>query len=422
MVVRRIQRLLFGSALLAFSLSIPCQGRIIYVDAASGGRGAGSSWSRAHIGDIKPEISHCCVHGWTAQSDGEGNISSKPLFVAAEQGDFHLLSHSLCVDAGRRSDVQDDLDGKKRPMGRGPDMGAYEWAGESSNAGCVPVEVPEGVKILYWGHRHPDLTPPPLKTAYARADNDCAHREPYVDDAGEAVPLPDDVREKICAFTLAVFQATSYEAEQRYADLFGPVFRLNVPASEHLCAYVWKINGVFGFTFVILIHDMRTGAVTSEPVSTRHRWWLYARPYVGFDDIDGDGGAEVVLSRVEHCGTDCTSTIYSYYHIEDDLSLVRVAVRESDMLATGSLREHGGSGVVMREFENDGRNRLKLVIRLMDRKGKVPTRDIGWALFESKGPGQKFEVKERHVLVEESREYVDGLVTMGQWDWLDEFR
>jgi hypothetical protein len=58
--------------------------------------------------------------GW----QGEGNLDTDPSFEAAD--DYHLGDDSPAVNAGREEGVGVDLDGQPRPVGRAPDMGAYE--------------------------------------------------------------------------------------------------------------------------------------------------------------------------------------------------------------------------------------------------------------------------------------------------------
>jgi len=62
-----------------------------------------------------PVITYCDIEGgW----EGEGNIDSDPLFVDAENGDFHLLLDSPCIDTG---DPNSPLD----PDGTRADIGAF---------------------------------------------------------------------------------------------------------------------------------------------------------------------------------------------------------------------------------------------------------------------------------------------------------
>ena len=59
--------------------------------------------------------------GW----EGIGNIDADPMFVDAENGDYHLSDYSPCIGAGTSEGAPvDDIEGN--PRGTPPDMGAYE--------------------------------------------------------------------------------------------------------------------------------------------------------------------------------------------------------------------------------------------------------------------------------------------------------
>ncbi len=51
------------------------------------------------------------------------------LLLDVSRGDFHLGPDSPCVDAGIDAGVDSDLDGRPRPRGEAPDIGAYESEG-----------------------------------------------------------------------------------------------------------------------------------------------------------------------------------------------------------------------------------------------------------------------------------------------------
>jgi hypothetical protein len=70
---------------------------------------------------------------------GEGNIDTAPLFADPNNGDYHLLEDSPCIDVGDPNYIagpnEKDLDGKPRVIGGRIDMGAYEYSP------AIPVEV-----------------------------------------------------------------------------------------------------------------------------------------------------------------------------------------------------------------------------------------------------------------------------------------
>jgi hypothetical protein len=71
--------------------------------------------------------------GWI----GTGNIDADPYFVDANNGNYHLLPYSPCIDTGDPNYVSEpnetDLDGKPRIINGRIDMGPYELLPDPSN-------------------------------------------------------------------------------------------------------------------------------------------------------------------------------------------------------------------------------------------------------------------------------------------------
>ncbi len=71
---------------------------------------------------------------FTGVYTGVGNINADPRFVLpisytaapTTTGNYHLRAGSPAIDHGTNAGVTTDLDGRKRPLGKGYDMGAYE--------------------------------------------------------------------------------------------------------------------------------------------------------------------------------------------------------------------------------------------------------------------------------------------------------
>jgi len=271
---------------------------------------------------------------------------------------------------------------------------------------------------------YPELTSPALETAIARADNDYAIKEPFEDPGSRLVELPPSVRASIQAITARSYCGNVYGGRVSSASRFGPVFRIHVPDRPNFNLYAYRLYGFMNFsTSVLMLHDNRTDEVTPSPVGVSGRW-LYryeGRAFVGFDDLDQDGRAEIVVQGNCHCGTSCGSTVYRYFHIAKDLSLVLVAVRETDVPCPACL-EKGKYGVIVREFEKFEPNRVLLSVKLTDPKGGGQSEEVGGILFECEGPGKPFVVRQRVVADEKYRGYVEKLMTFARWDWCKAFR
>jgi parallel beta-helix repeat protein len=76
------------------------------------------------------------IHGNSAyvrirRGDANGTVNADPRFVNYRpdgSGDYHLKAGSPAIDAGVSSLApQDDIDNRPRPIGRGWDIGPYEW-------------------------------------------------------------------------------------------------------------------------------------------------------------------------------------------------------------------------------------------------------------------------------------------------------
>ncbi len=80
-----------------------------------------------------------CSHNCSFNADGSVPFGphyphdiwgADPLFVDGPHGDYHLRPASPCIDAGARlTGLVNDFDGKPRPVGPKPDIGAFEFRG-----------------------------------------------------------------------------------------------------------------------------------------------------------------------------------------------------------------------------------------------------------------------------------------------------
>ncbi len=81
---------------------------------------------------------------------GEGNISGNPHFVDAENGDYHLLSWSPCIDTGHPAS---DFSNEPQPNGGRIDMGAYGNTSEATakSPDADGDDLPDAWELLWFG-------------------------------------------------------------------------------------------------------------------------------------------------------------------------------------------------------------------------------------------------------------------------------
>jgi len=102
---------------------------------SGGGLHVGSAYNCIVWGNQAPEgndldrvsVSHCCSPD--APNGERGCIVADPLFVDAENGDYHLQTNSPCINWGRNALVSSasDLDGNPRVVEGIVDIGCYEY-------------------------------------------------------------------------------------------------------------------------------------------------------------------------------------------------------------------------------------------------------------------------------------------------------
>jgi hypothetical protein len=266
------------------------------------------------------------------------------------------------------------------------------------------------------GNRDPDLRPPPLRTAIARADNDYAYEEPYEDEGSKHVPLPNSVREKVCGVLPEQFLSTSNETvkPKKYAEIFGPVFRVTIPGDKHRHLYVCKLYTMMaGYDFILVVHDVRTDEVTAQPARFSG-WWMrgcllavpFKKPLVDFDDLNLDAKPEVVFQERVHNGTELNAIIYHYLQVEKDLSLVPIFDLETRTYHDLFYTEDGRSGYVIRTIEKVKPNRITVRVTLSADPFKEGKMKLGFVELERQDASSPFEEKKQVVHVKEYEQFL----------------
>jgi hypothetical protein len=87
--------------------------------------GIGVYDTTAHANVVRNLFYH--VEITSTNPNASESIFADPRLVAPALRDMHLLSDSPAIDAGRSGAPVIDFDGRPRPNGSAPDIGAFEW-------------------------------------------------------------------------------------------------------------------------------------------------------------------------------------------------------------------------------------------------------------------------------------------------------
>jgi hypothetical protein len=170
--------------------------------------------------------------------------------------------------------------------------------------------------------------------ATARPDNDLS----FSTYAGPREPIPAPVRDKIYALAAeACFQLRAYSSDTLpLAHFYSGAFVIRRP--EGSLVYVFARGSQFGWpTYFFIIYDSKTGRITPAPVAIFAKWAsgddaVCHRPFVSFEDLNGDGREELVVRERTHNGTSYNACVRHYYDIGSDFSLFpKLAVEERSL-------------------------------------------------------------------------------------------
>ena len=191
------------------------------------------STDNVQIGNLDlDEVNFCCIGDW--EETVSWNINLDPRFVDPENGNFHLMGDSPCIDAGGYAEsVTLDIEGNSRGYNSSPeergdgsnyDMGAYEFIGAATsqdkpyqpvnilpiNGSLIDVPIPELVSSNY---SHPNINSNHTATQW-QIDDSYNFSSPvydshldYVNKTSMAVP------DNGCLYT-----STEYYWKVRYMD------------------------------------------------------------------------------------------------------------------------------------------------------------------------------------------------------------
>jgi len=168
---------------------------------------------------------------------------------------------------------------------------------------------------------------PELATAIACEDNDFGCEHPDDPNKHKEVPLPASVRTAICKITKKTFEDEWYEGPTKYAELFGPVYRVIVPDGNSLHLYIYQLKSIPWlssryYRIVLILYDVRNETISSTPVLVSTDSQSYcSRPWIRFQDVLGDSKEEILLLTGEHNGSDYNCMHQHIIQIESGINL-----------------------------------------------------------------------------------------------------
>jgi hypothetical protein len=166
----------------------------------------------------------------------------------------------------------------------------------------------------------------------ATNDFDCQHADPNLH---TEVELPSPVQTVIYQLTLADYNKQIYEGPTPLSSVFGKVYRLTIPGDKrYLYAYRMNLRPEYWwYTTVLVVYDPQTDLISPEPVliPIGNNQDYCPRPWIYFQDIDGDGAAEIFVLSGRHYGAICNDITMYAFSVEIDLTLkIRLKVKTAD--------------------------------------------------------------------------------------------
>ena len=244
----------------------------------------------------------------------------------------------------------------------------------------------------------------PLR-ATVNADNDI-DLDVQTPDGRATEPVPQPVR----AALVAIAEETATRIEPARLDKMTCALMMpktyKVAASPSRTLYVAILRNVYGYRYVLIMHDRESGRITTRLPQFSARSLRggppLEKPYVSFTDLRQDGGRQVVFQEPVHFFEVYLGVIYHYYDISPDMELIHVMARE-----TRFSDQMYGHARVKRDLTLLEPGRIKLETSLL--VDGQPPRPLGYVELESKKAGAPFKVVLRRSL---TNEFYSDLVTI----------
>jgi hypothetical protein len=235
-------------------------------------------------------------------------------------------------------------------------------------------------------------------------DFDCQYADPNLH---TEVELPSCVRDALYQLTVAEYQKQIYEGPTPLSSVIGKVYRLTIPGDDrrYLYAYHLDLMPLYrGFSAVLLVHDTLTDTISSEPISIPigNCQEYCPRPWIYFQDIDGDGNYEIIVLSGRHFGTECNDITLYGLSVEKDLSL-RPRLEILTGIYAGRAfpgdRWEDRYGYVVRSIESGTSGTVNITVSLSRKNLEFGERILGFETYEIDSSGQY--AKTEYQIVEE---------------------
>jgi len=243
------------------------------------------------------------------------------------------------------------------------------------------------------------------------------HQLFYIEDEDlkQVRPIAQEVTEKIDEIARKAYEyytaisETGGKKSIKQEGFYGPVYLIQCPGNQQLYIFTLYWLGLESSSHLqyhFIMFDPNSAAVTQEPFAVSGKWFNSAKlqglllaPMIHFFDINQDGSVEVVIQQIVRNGTMYNAAIYHYFHIDENMSFIRLLALESRVVDLFSDEK----GMILRRVSRLKQNEIKISASLQIPQGAPSEEDIGYVKLVSKGNSSPFQVVKKHVDLERYR-------------------
>jgi len=225
-------------------------------------------------------------------------------------------------------------------------------------------------------------------------------------------PIPEKVMEKIDEIVAGTYQnyieldEAGRSENLPIEEFYGPVYSIFCQQNKkiYMLKTYWlgqRVSSEFQYHF--FIYDPNTKEITNKSFVIQGRWidsfekgGIFCKPLIHFYDLNQDGADEVVIQEARHNGTMYNCSVYNYFHIDENMSLIRILALETRLVDLYSDEE----GFIMRRIERLGHNKIKVNVGLQIPHGAPVEEIVGYVILASNSNSSPFQIVEKHVIVQ----------------------